>query len=161
MDRNLMRIGSDTVDRPTRREALAWGGGLGVSALLAAALGGRTVSAQEASPEASPAAGDGFLGRYLGVRMRTFKAGQDVDEAMALIGEGFVPLVTSIPGFVTYFGGADPATGSAIYIGVYADKAGADESNRRAAEWLTSNGYDWFDGDPVVFEGTIGVAAGA
>ena len=160
MDRNQAQIDGRTVTQSTRREALAVGGGLALTALLAAGLGGPRVSAQ-ASPEASPAAGDGFEGRYLGVRLRTFKAGQDIDEAMALIGEGFVPLVRSIQGFVTYFGSADPATGSAVYVGVYADKAGADESNRRAAEWLSSNGYDWFDGDPTVFEGTIGVAAAA
>jgi hypothetical protein len=140
----------------TRREALAIGGGAALAALVAAAaIGGHRVGAQDATPMA----GEGLAGKYIGVRMRTFKPEQDIDEAMGLIGEGFVPLVSTIPGFVTYFGSADPATGSAIYIGVYADKAGADESNRRAAEWLSSNGYDFFEGDPTLFEGTIGVAA--
>jgi hypothetical protein len=152
-----MQIATDTVAPTSRREALAWGGGLGLSALLAAALGGRSVAAQDATP----AAGEGLMGKFVGVRLRTFKAGQDIDEATAIIAADFVPLMESVPGFVTYFGSVDPAAGNGIYIGVFADKAGADESNRRAAEWLETNGYDWFEGDPTIFEGTIGVASGA
>ena len=157
MDRNRTLIDGRTETQSTRREALTIGGGAALAALVAAAaMGGRRVAAQEATP----AAGDGLLGQYVGVRLRTFLPEQDIDEATAVIAADFVPLMESVPGFVTYFGSADPETRTAVYIGVFADKAGADESNRRAAGWLADNGYRWFDGDPTIFEGTIGVASG-
>ena len=159
VDQNLDRIDARTTTQSTRREALAIGGGAALTALVAAAaMGGRRVAAHDATPEAGH--GHGFAGKYVGVRLRTFLPEQDIDEATAVIAADFVPLMESVPGFVTYFGSADPETRSAVYIGVFADKAGADESNRRAAEWLADNGYQWFDGDPTIFEGSIGVASG-
>jgi hypothetical protein len=77
------------------------------------------------------------------------------------IDEGFVPLVETIPGFIAYFGSGNPDTGDMIYVGVYADKTGADESTRRGGEWLTENSYDFFVGDPIVIEGVIDVEAEA
>jgi hypothetical protein len=44
-------------------------------------------------------------------------------------------------------------------VGVFDDKAGADESTRVAGEWLTANSYTFFEGDPTVAEGVIGAAA--
>ena len=95
--------------------------------------------------------------------MGQFRPSVDIAAAQKTISEGFVPLNQAGPGFVSYFGSADPATGAAIYIGVFADKAGSDESNRIAADWLKTNGYDWFEGDPTIYEGVIDydvVAAG-
>ena len=46
-------------------------------------------------------------------------------------------------------------------MGVFADKAGADESTRVAGEWLAENSYTFFAGDPTVAEGVIGAAAEA
>ena len=40
-----------------------------------------------------------------------------------------------------------------------ADQAGTDESTRQAGAWLTDNGYEFFEGDPIVVEGPIGIAA--
>jgi len=146
----------------TRRGALKLGGAASL-ALLAAGLGGRSVVAavQDASPEASPAAGDGLEGRYAVIRVRQFREDQDPDEAMNLIREGYVPLAREIPGFAAYYGVADPASRGSAFIGIFADKAGADESTRVAGEWLRDNGHEFFEGDPVVAEGTIDVAAEA
>jgi hypothetical protein len=158
MDQNPDRMDARATTQSTRREALTVGGGAALAALIAAAaMGGRRVAAHEATPEAGH--GYEFAGKYVGVRFRTFLPEQDIDEATAIIAADFVPLMESVPGFVTYFGSADPETRNAVYIGVFADKAGADESNRRAAEWLADNGYTWFDGDPTIFEGAIGVAS--
>ena len=46
-------------------------------------------------------------------------------------------------------------------MGVFDDKAGADESTRVAREWLTENANTFFAGDPTVVEGVIGVAVEA
>jgi hypothetical protein len=147
------------IDR-TRRETVRAGTGLALAALIGAGLGGRSVvvAAQDASPEASPAAGGGLAGKYVVVRLRQFRTEQDPAEAQALIESGFVPLNRAIAGFVSYFGSYNPDTGAAIYVGVFADKSGADESNRVAADWLQSNGYEFFEGDPVVYEGPIDFA---
>lgn len=146
----------------TRRDALKLGGAASLT-LLATGLGGRSVVAamQEATPEASPAAGDGLEGRYVVIRVRQFREDQDPDEAMDLIRDGYVPLAREIPGFVSYLGVADPVSQGSAFIGIFADKAGADESTRVAGEWLRDTGYEFFEGDPVVAEGTIGIAAEA
>lgn len=147
----------------SRRDALKVGGALALAA-VGTMVAGPLAFAQSAAPDASPTAAAGPLtGKYVVVRFRQFKAGEDIAAAQKTISEGFVPLNQAVPGFVSYFGSADPATGAAVYIGVFADKAGADESNRIAAEWLQTNGYAWFEGDPTVYEGVIDydvVAAG-
>lgn len=126
-----------------------------------AGAGGRVTMAQEASPVASPVAGDSLEGRYLVVRLRTLTGDTPVDEVLATIEDGFMPLLPGIPGFVAYFGTADTNSRESAYAGVFDDKAGADESTELGATWLQDNGYDFFEGEPVVLDGTIGVAAGS
>ena len=110
------------------------------------------------SPEAIASNG-GLVGKYLVIRMRQPNPDWPVEEVMELIGEGYVPLVREIPGFVAYFGSADLVSADQAYVGVFDDKAGADESTRVAREWLTENSYTFFEGDPIVAEGVIGAAA--
>jgi hypothetical protein len=143
----------------TRRDALRYGSGAIVAALLSAGLGGRALAAQDASPEAD--AGDRLLGQYAVLRLRKLAEGLDAAEVQGLIADGFVPLVREIPGFVLYFGAANPVTRDMIYVGVYADQAGAEESTRLAGQWLADNGYDFFVGDPIVAEGEISLATEA
>ncbi len=112
------------------------------------------------SPEAL-APTDRLVGKYLVIRLRQPNPEWPVEEVLELIGEGYVPLVREIPGFVSYFGSVDPVSGDQAYVGVYDDKAGADESTRVAGEWLTENSYTFFEGDPTVAEGIIGAAGEA
>jgi hypothetical protein len=115
-------------------------------------------AAATGSPEA-PASTAGLVGKYIVIRLRQPNPDWPVAEVMALIGEGYVPLVQEIPGFVAYVGSADSVSGDQAYVGVFDDKAGADESTRVARAWLTENAYTFFAGDPTVAEGTIGAAA--
>jgi hypothetical protein len=143
----------------TRRVALKLAGGATLLA-FAGSASVRTGLGQEATPAASPVTGDGLLGNYLVVRIRTVKPDRSADELMTLIQDGFVPLVEEIPGFVWYVAGADPETRGQFSVGVFADEAGAAESTRLAAEWGQQSGAaDFVEGDPAVYEGTIGVAA--
>lgn len=52
--------------------------------------------------------------------------------------EGFVPIISQVQGFQAYYmvdlGGNMLAT-----VSVFEDKAGAEESNRRAADWVKQN----------------------
>ena len=66
-------------------------------------------------------------------------------EVMQRIGEGCVPLVREI-GVRGVFGTADPVSGGQAYVGVFDDKAGADESTRVAGEWLRENSYSFSKG---------------
>ena len=142
----------------TRRVALKLAGG---AALLtvAGAGSGRAALAQEASPVASAAGDTGLNGKYVVIRLRTVKPDRSVDELMALIREGFIPLLEDVPGFIWYVAGANPETRGQFSVGVFADEAGAAESNRRAAEWGKLGAADFVEGDPAVYEGVIGVAA--
>ena len=142
----------------TRRVALKLAGG---AALLAfAGVGsGLTALAQEASPVASPAGGNGLNGKYVVIRIRTVKPDRSADELMALIRDEFVPLMVDVPGFIWYVAGANPETRDQFSVGVFEDEAGAAESNRRAAEWGEQGAADFVEGEPAVYEGVIGVAA--
>jgi hypothetical protein len=80
---------------------------------------------------------------------------------MALIQEGFVPLVEDVPGFIWYVTGVNPETRGQFSVGVFADEAGAAESTRRAEEWGDLGAGDFVEDDLAVYEGVIGVAAEA
>jgi len=133
----------------------------GIIGVAAEAVDALPAGSLEASPAATPVAGSGLEGKYLAVRLRQGNPAWTAEESLRLIGEGYVPLVREIPGFVAYFGSADADAGNQAYVVIFDDKAGADESTRVAGEWLTENSYDFFTGDAVVAEGIIGVAAEA
>jgi hypothetical protein len=142
----------------TRRDAIKLAGGAALFA-FAGSSSLRAALAQEASPVASPAGGDGLNGKYVVIRLRTVKPDRSADELMALIQDGFVPLVEDVPGFIANFSGVNPETREQFSVGVFADEAGATESTRIAAEWGELGAADFVEGDPTVYEGVVGVAA--
>lgn len=142
----------------TRRDALKTGGGLAL-ALLGLGAGTRPAIFAQGTPAADPG-GVALEGRYAVIRLRNWAAGQDPAAALGLIRDEFVPLLREIPGFAAYVAVADPASPRAAFVGVFADKGGADESNERAAAWLAENGYAFFGGAPDIAEGRVAVVAG-
>jgi hypothetical protein len=142
----------------TRRVALKLAGGAALLAFTGAGSG-RASLAQEASPVASTAGSNGLNGKYVVIRMWTVKPDRSADELMALIRDEFVPLVEDVPGFIWYVAGTNPETRGQFSVGVFEDEAGAAESNRRAAEWGEQGAADFVEGEPVVYEGVIGVSA--
>lgn len=67
--------------------------------------------------------------------------------------EGFVPLVSGLPGFIAYYGlavGSDVVT-----VSIFEDQAGEEESTRRAAEWVQHNLADFIEGPPEVIAGHV------
>lgn len=157
-------MGSKGSTTSTRRAALK-AGGASLATIVGAMATGRVVLAAEATPAASPltspAADQGLEAKYVTVRSRTVAEGQDPTVVFSTILEGFVPIVRAIPGFVAYYGIAEPASRQTAFITICADKAGTDASTERAGAWLRDNGYSFFEGEPVVVEGPISVAAGA
>ena len=70
--------------------------------------------------------------------VRRYEGVTDPREAAKRVNEGFVPLLGQIPGFVAYYW-VDAGGGVMISTSVFQDQAGAQESNRRAADWLRQN----------------------
>jgi len=71
--------------------------------------------------------------------VRTY-SGQGASELFDLLGqreEDVTALISGVPGFVNY--AAVRSGDGGVTVTVCEDKAGTDESSRRAAEWVTEN----------------------
>ncbi|MCC6627417.1 MAG: hypothetical protein IT340_08460 [Chloroflexi bacterium] len=71
---------------------------------------------------------------YAVMRLYTLGKAEDLDEIVRRAGEGFVPLVRAVPGFVSY--SIVQSGNQAATISIFEDRAGADESVRAAAMWV-------------------------
>jgi hypothetical protein len=61
-----------------------------------------------------------------------------LDEVVRQVNEGFVPLISDMPGFVAYIA-LDAGQGEYGTVSVFEDQASAEESNRVAEEWVKEN----------------------
>jgi quinol monooxygenase YgiN len=138
----------------TRRDALRAVGGGSLALLALAGMGGK-VFAQEATPVAAST----LEGTYAVVRVRKVRPEFSATALALEVGEGFVPIVREVPGFVSYFVVADEEQRSWVSVGIFADKAGADESTERAIAFGQQGTHDWVEGDPIIIEGPIDTAA--
>ena len=59
-------------------------------------------------------------------------------EAGKRVNEGFVPMISQLPGFIAYYW-VDAGGGVMISTSVFQDQASAQESNRKAEDWLRQN----------------------
>ncbi len=74
---------------------------------------------------------------YLAIRRLKAKSGL-LEEGIRRIENGFVPLISSMPGFVEYYT-VDAGEDVGFSISIFETQAQADESNRRAADWVKQN----------------------
>jgi hypothetical protein len=70
--------------------------------------------------------------------IRRYEGVRDPAEAGRRIREDFVPLISEIDGFIAYYW-INGGNGVMVSTSVYADQAGADASNERAARWIREN----------------------
>ena len=63
-----------------------------------------------------------------------------IDEVARRVREGFVPIIRETAGFVSYFV-LDPGEreGAIVSVSVFEDEQSAQESNRKAEEWVSQN----------------------
>jgi hypothetical protein len=61
-----------------------------------------------------------------------------VDEVVRQIKEAFVPVMRDTPGFVAYFV-LTPRQDEIVSVSVFEDQRGAEESNKKAEEWVRQN----------------------
>ena len=70
--------------------------------------------------------------------VRGYEGVTDPSEAAQRVNEGFLSLISQVPGFVAYYW-VDAGGGVMISTSVFQDQAGAEESNRRAADYILQN----------------------
>lgn len=132
----------------SRRSALLRLGSGSLALLLASSA--IPAAAQEASPMAGTPAADRA---YLALRQYQLAPGRTMEELAAAVESGFVPILQQVPGFREYF---LVETGEGVLsISVFADQAGAEESTRRAADWVQQNLADFFAAPPTVTTGNV------
>ena len=132
----------------SRRSAVLRLGSGGLAALLASSV------IPAVAQESSPMAGTSAAGRaYLAIRQYQLAPGRTMEELTALVEGGFMPILKQVPGFREYF---LVETGEGVIsISVFEDQAGAEESTRRAADWVQENLADFFAGPPTVTTGSV------
>ena len=86
--------------------------------------------------------------------IRRYEGVSNPTEAAQRVNEGFVPLISQIPGFVAYYW-VDAGGGVMISTSVFQDQAGAEESNRRAADYVRQNLVSVLPNPPQVTAGEV------
>jgi hypothetical protein len=149
MDRGEFSVGaSSRLAALSRRSAVLRLGGGGLAALLASSL------IPAAAQEVSPTAGTPTAGRaYVAIRQYQLASGHTMEELSALVESGFMPILKQVPGFREYF--LIETTEGLQSISVFADQGGADESTRRAADWVQQNLAGFFTDPPTVTTGSV------
>jgi hypothetical protein len=132
----------------SRRSAVLRLGSGSLAALLASSA--IPAGAQEGSPMAgTPAAGRA----YLAIRQYQLAPGHTMEELAALVESGFMPILQQVPGFWEFF--LVETSEGVLSVSVFADQAGAEESTRRAADWVQQNLTGFFTGPPTVTTGSV------
>ncbi|GAA4881651.1 hypothetical protein GCM10023235_72580 [Kitasatospora terrestris] len=90
--------------------------------------------------------------------VRRYDGVTDPAEAARRVNDGFVPLLRQVPGFVAYYW-VDAGNGVMVSTSVFEDRAGAEESVRRAADFVRDNLASLLPNPPQVTAGQV-VATG-
>ncbi|MFI6790509.1 hypothetical protein ACIBG4_24600 [Nonomuraea sp. NPDC050383] len=90
--------------------------------------------------------------------VRRYEGVTDPAEAGRRVSEGFVPLIRQVPGFVAYYW-VDAGGGVMLSTSVYEDQAGAEESTRRAEQFVRDDLASLLPNPPHVTAGEV-VASG-
>jgi hypothetical protein len=86
--------------------------------------------------------------------IRVYEGVQQMQELTRRVREEFLPIMRQVPGFVGYYV-IDGGGGRLATISVFQDRAGADESVRRAAEWVKANMPQLVPNAPQVIAGEV------
>ena len=86
--------------------------------------------------------------------VRRYEGVTDPAEAGRRVDEGFVPLVSRIPGFVAYYW-VDAGGGVMVSTSVFEERSSAEESNRAAAEWAGQNLATLLPNPPQISAGEV------
>jgi hypothetical protein len=70
--------------------------------------------------------------------VRSYEKVSNPREMARHVNETFTPLISAVPGFIGYYF-TDAGNGTMFSTSIFQDKAGVEESNRVAAEWVKKN----------------------
>jgi len=90
---------------------------------------------------------------YVALRRYKIKEGS-MGEIAGRAQQGFVPLVSQIPGFVAYYG-VDAGNDVVVTISLCQDQAAEEESTRRAADWGKQNVAEFVQGAVELTAGEV------
>ncbi|MFF3504346.1 hypothetical protein [Streptomyces sp. NPDC003247] len=86
--------------------------------------------------------------------VRRYEGVTDPAEAGRLVNEGFVPIVRQIAGFVAYYW-VDAGDGVMVSTSVFQDRAGAEESVAKAADFVRGNLAALLPNPPQIMAGDV------
>ncbi|MER5718924.1 hypothetical protein [Streptomyces sp. NPDC002132] len=90
--------------------------------------------------------------------VRRYEGVTDAAEAARLVNEGFVPLMQQVSGFVAYYW-IDAGDGVMVSTSVFRDRAGAEESITKAADFVRENLAALLPNPPQVVAGEVVASA--
>jgi len=82
-----------------------------------------------------------------------------VDEWMRRVQWGFVPIISQMPDFISYYA-LKTRDDEAISVSIFDTQAGAEESVRQAAEWVATNIASLNQGLPEIMVGHVQAHSG-
>lgn len=97
---------------------------------------------------------------YASIRRYLFKPGIDrktLDDYLGRIESTFVPRIQEIRGFHSYYL-VKVSENEIVGFGIFEDKAGSDESSRRAVEFVKSDSIRDKINSPEIIEGGLRIA---
>ena len=95
---------------------------------------------------------------YPWLTVRRYEGVADTKKAARVVQEGFVPLISRLPGFISYYW-ADPGSGVMISVSVYTNREAEEESTRIAAAFVKEHMAALLPNPPQVTAGHV-VATG-
>lgn len=90
--------------------------------------------------------------------VRRYEGVTDPPEVARIVKEGFVPLLREIPGLVAFYW-VDAGDGVFVSTSVFENRAGAEESTRRASHFVRDNLASRLPNPPQVTAGEVGASA--
>jgi heme-degrading monooxygenase HmoA len=119
-----------------------------VGAITLLVCGGRTLPLVQAKPAAS-----GGAAGYAVIRRYQVKAGASA-EIVRRARAGFVPIISATPGFRAWYL-VDTGNDTLIAVSIFNDRAGAEASTKRAAEWIKKNLAELMPTPPEITSGAL------
>lgn len=91
---------------------------------------------------------------YVAIRRYRLSGGSSATELLQQVNEGFIPIIKEAPGFLAYYA-LDSGNNTVTSVSVFEDRVGAEESNRRAEEWVGQNLSSMISTSPDITTGEV------
>ncbi len=92
---------------------------------------------------------------HVAIRRYQLEDPGSVEEVLGRVNEGFIPIIKDAPGFLAYYA-LDSGGGAVTSVSVFEDQSAAEESNRKAADWVGQNLVSMLPNPPEILAGEVG-----